>query len=287
MSLRLLITPLPPFTFVLYHPTRIDTPHMTDELPPFTSPPADSTLQANTQTTPPPPETTTEPPKCYCSLPSCVRICQKEGPNKDRPYRCCSITGLGHCKFFQPMDDRPWIRGRTRGNTFVPFKRYREADPTIRASYSTSPITKVVQVDSIGIRFVLCLLDPVKHTALRVYPNLKILRSVPNWNDTLSIKKRINSGKSVVFAGISKRDDDQHQLTFTDMKDLEAVTVIATFIQNLAANPAKTLEDMSTLVGSCCVCGRELKVGMSISRGCGPVCYRRISRILHPPVQPL
>jgi hypothetical protein len=111
------------------------------------------------------PQSQQNPPECYCKKPTRQLVCKKEGPNKGRPFWSCAAEDeILRCHFFFPADNRPWIRGRKSksGDEFRPFKKYRNADSSIREVYSTATPDITIQLNADGMAFIDATLGPMR-----------------------------------------------------------------------------------------------------------------------------
>lgn len=224
--------------------------------------------------------------KCNCGKDAVRKVCRKEGPNKDRPFWTCADT---YCKFFQSADGNPWIRGRTVGGEFRPYKKFLVGNSAIKKSYSVIPKATSLPVESRGVKFMKRVLiekepgtrNPNAITALRVYPCLKIvkfhsvflaMKKLPPKPD--AVKSR-STGYKFQVARISRSSDTkQWVLTYDDPRDAECSNIVKDFISGLAVDPKKTIGEMGKKMGSCCICGHNLTDPESIGNGYGAVCAR-------------
>jgi hypothetical protein len=226
--------------------------------------------------------------KCTCGEPAKQLTCRKEGPNKGRPFWTCAKR---FCNFFESADGKEWIRGRTTnsGTEFHPFKKYRNADSTIKEVYSTLPPEKILPLDSKGIRFMDGILEVKgeerktahKILALRVFPCMKIIRNCHGYE----IKKKLppregaeerkrSTGYKFDVASIDVWNDKgtHWELKYRDARNEECALIIQNFILGLATDPIKTIGEMGKKAGSCCFCGHDLTDPDSIAKGYGSLC---------------
>jgi hypothetical protein len=227
-------------------------------------------------------------------------VCKKEGPNKGRPFWTCRP-----CGFFESDDGRPWIRGRTVGAKFRPFKAHLRADPSLRAEYETET---TIELNQDGVGKLAVLLKPRAlfgrrsdgPDAVRVDDYIKIARGK---DGEFTVKRRPQRKR--------RRDEDgadpaegpppggtrgycnlvgevrlRGSWAMTCCKgeaNAEAAERVRAFVEQLAEDAERTIADMGKATGSCCMCGLPLSDPDSLVRGYGPVCAKYVVSTSAPP----
>jgi hypothetical protein len=177
------------------------------------------------------------------------------------------------CRFFDSADGEPWIRGRTVGDEFRPYKKFRLANSKVKKVYKLS---HELDLPRAGVDFIDGVLaqygkkGSMKITSLRVHPCMKIVR---NPHDGFDIKRKSarSSGYKIAMALI-----EGYKMVNIQGTDAQNAEEVRKFIVALAEDPKKAISEMGKKMGSCCICGLNLTDPYSIENGYGKICATRI-----------